>query len=141
MKRLLLLMLLFFPATPQKSVPGKVVEPWGWHTILDLEDCDPVLIRDRNHIHSYAVSLCHIIGMKSFGLPIIVHFGQEESIAGFSLVQLIETSLISGHFANASNSAYIDIFSCKKYDDEIAAQFTAGCFGARIKKKTVILRS
>jgi len=32
------------------------------------------------------------------------------------MIQLIETSLISGHFANLTNSAYIDIFSCKGYD-------------------------
>jgi hypothetical protein len=45
-------------------------------------------------------------------------------------VQLIETSLISGHFANLTNAIYIDVFSCKIYDPYQAAEFTRQFFKA-----------
>ncbi len=140
MKRLLLLisMLVVGFGYAQESV--EQTEPWGWHTIIDLEDCNPAYIKSADHIKNFVCALCDLIEMKRFGEPIIVHFGQEEHIAGYSLVQLIETSLISGHFANASNTAYIDIFSCKVYDPEVAAQFTADYFGGKIREKHVILR-
>jgi S-adenosylmethionine/arginine decarboxylase-like enzyme len=68
--------------------------------------------------------------MKRFGDCQVVHFGEEERVAGFSMIQLIETSLISGHFANLTNSAYIDIFSCKAYDPDKIAAFTREFFEA-----------
>lgn len=52
--------------------------------------------------------------------------------------QFIETSLISGHFANATNAAYIDIFSCKGYDARKTAYFCKGFFNAeRLKFKSI----
>jgi hypothetical protein len=32
------------------------------------------------------------------------------------MIQLIETSLISAHFADASWAIYLDVFSCAPYD-------------------------
>lgn len=104
--------------------------PWGILTSLDLYDCDPQTIRDAEKIREYVRQLCHLIAMKPFGECQVVHFGQDERVAGYSMIQLIETSLISGHFANLTNAAYIDIFSCKYYDPEDAARFSQGFFQA-----------
>ena len=68
--------------------------------------------------------------MKRFGEPIIVSFGEDEAVSGYSMTQLIETSLVSGHFANKTNAAFIDIFSCKVYNPIIAATFTKKYFEA-----------
>jgi S-adenosylmethionine/arginine decarboxylase-like enzyme len=57
------------------------------------------------------------------------------------MVQLIETSLISGHFANLNNAAYIDIFSCNPYDPEEAARFTQAFFEAKSCQMHVIERT
>ena len=51
------------------------------------------------------------------------------------MVQLIETSLISGHFANDTNSAYLDIFSCKGYDPAVVEEFSK--ISARAVRRTV----
>jgi S-adenosylmethionine/arginine decarboxylase-like enzyme len=104
--------------------------PWGLLTSLDLYDCNPDTIRDANKIKQYVVELCTLIDMKRFGDCQVVHFGEEERVAGYSMIQLIETSLISGHFANLTNSAYIDIFSCKAYDPNTVAEFTRKFFRA-----------
>ncbi|MBD3388747.1 MAG: S-adenosylmethionine decarboxylase [Candidatus Altiarchaeales archaeon] len=103
---------------------------WGLLLSLDLRGCNPDYIRDRDRIVEYSRRLCDEIGMKAYGEPMVVHFGEDERVEGFSLVQLIETSLISGHFANMSNNAYIDIFSCKLYDPYAAAEFTKDFFEA-----------
>jgi S-adenosylmethionine/arginine decarboxylase-like enzyme len=95
--------------------------PWGLLTSLDIYGCNPENIRDAEKIRQYVIELCHLIGMQRFGECQVVHFGKDERVEGHSMVQFIETSLISGHFANFTNSAYIDIFSCKAYDPEQVA--------------------
>jgi S-adenosylmethionine/arginine decarboxylase-like enzyme len=61
--------------------------------------------------------------MKRFGEFNIVKFGEDEKVAGYSFVQLIETSLVSGHLVDHTNNAFIDIFSCKDYDSTEAGGF------------------
>ena len=102
--------------------------PWGFLTSLDVYDCNPETIRNADEIKRYVVELCELIEMKRFGECQVVHFGEDERVAGFSMVQLIETSLISGHFANLTNAAYIDVFSCKPYDPDKVAEFTQKFF-------------
>ncbi len=101
---------------------------WGILTSIDIHNCNPELIRDAAAIKEYVIQLCDLIKMKRFGEPVIVHFGEDESVAGFSMTQLIETSLVSAHFANLTNNIYLDIFSCKYYDPEEAAQFSSAYF-------------
>jgi len=101
---------------------------WGILTSIDIHDCDPQLVRDAAAIKEFVVQLCDLIKMKRFGEPVIVHFGEDEAVAGYSMTQLIETSLISAHFANLTNNIYLDIFSCKYYDPEEAAEFASSYF-------------
>ena len=113
---------------------------WGMETIIDVKNCDPELIRSSQAITKYVHALCDLIQMKRFGDTVVVHFGQKEEIAGYSMTQLIESSLISGHFANATNSIYINIFSCKPYDPYQAALFTQDFFKGEEHSMNVVLR-
>jgi S-adenosylmethionine/arginine decarboxylase-like enzyme len=103
---------------------------WGLLSSLDAKNCNGEIIRSAEAIKEYTIKLCDLIGMKRFQDSIVVNFGEDEKVAGYSLVQLIETSLVSGHFANLTNAAYIDIFSCKIYDPYLAAEFTREFFKA-----------
>ncbi|MCG8687226.1 MAG: adenosylmethionine decarboxylase [Desulfobacterales bacterium] len=114
--------------------------PWGVLTSVDLYDCDPDNIRDADYIKEFVVKLCEKIEMKRFGDCQVVHFGEDEKVAGFSMTQLIETSLISGHFANATNTAYLDIFSCKYYEPRDVAEFARSFFKGAHYKMQVALR-
>jgi len=112
--------------------------PWGMLSCIDLYDCDPQMIRSAEAIKKFVAELCDLIKMKRFGETQVVHFGEEERVAGFSMTQLIETSLISAHFANQSNTTYLDVFSCKAYDPEVVAQFAKTFFKAkRVKRQTL----
>jgi S-adenosylmethionine/arginine decarboxylase-like enzyme len=113
-----------------KPVLNVEAAPWGILTSLDLYDCNPTTIREAEKIKQYVFELCELIQMKRFGECQVVHFGEDERVAGFSMIQLIETSLISGHFANLTNSVYIDVFSCKPYDNKKVSAFTKRFFEA-----------
>ncbi|PKL63140.1 MAG: S-adenosylmethionine decarboxylase [Methanomicrobiales archaeon HGW-Methanomicrobiales-2] len=113
---------------------------WGLYTSVDLKGCDPAAIRDAKKIHQFILELCDLIDMHRFGEPQIIHFGPCEKVAGFSMTQLIETSLVSGHFANETNAAYLDIFSCKEYEPSKAAEFCKSFFGAESVKYQVLFR-
>lgn len=103
---------------------------WGILTSIDLKNCSPIIIRSSIAISDYVKELLRIIDMKPYGEPQIVHFGSKET-AGYTLVQLIETSSITGHFVNERNDAFIDIFSCKPYDSVDVADFTCSYFKAQ----------
>jgi len=104
---------------------------WGFHSCIDLYDCTPETIRDADKIRQFVKELCVLIDMKRFGETTVVNFGEDEKVAGYSMTQLIETSLISAHFANLTNTTYLDVFSCKYYDPDKAAAFAKKFFGAK----------
>lgn len=114
--------------------------PWGVLTSVDIYDSDPETIRDAAKIEQFVYELCDLIDMKRFGKCQVVHFGEDEKVAGFSMTQFIETSLISGHFANASNSVYLDVFSCKFYEPREVAEFATAFFKGDHYKLQIALR-
>ena len=115
-------------------------EVWGIASAIDIYGCDPDKIRDAELIKRFVVELCDLIEMKRFGETQVVHFGEDEKVAGFSMVQLIETSLISAHFANKSRATYLDVFSCKAYDPEKVRVFAQEYFGGSISRLSVTYR-
>lgn len=113
---------------------------WGIASAIDIYHCDPRKIRDEQTIKQFVVGLCDLIEMKRFGETQVVHFGEEERVAGYSMVQLIETSLISAHFANQTNAVYLDVFSCKPYDPDVVKMFSQTYFGGSNSVLHVTLR-
>ncbi len=101
---------------------------WGIASSFDIYNCDPETIRNAEKIHQFVVELCDLIEMRRFGETTIVNFGEDERVAGYSMIQLIETSLISAHFANMTNAVYLDVFSCKPYDPQIVSVFAKKFF-------------
>jgi len=106
-----------------------IAKAWGLACSFDIYDCNPTTIRDAEAIKRFVYELCDLIEMKRFGECVVVNFGEDERVAGFSMTQLIETSLISAHFANASNAVYLDVFSCKPYDPAVVEKFATEYFG------------
>lgn len=113
---------------------------WGIASAIDIYNCNPYKIRDSDLIKKFVVELCDLIEMKRFGPTTVVHFGEDEKVAGYSMVQLIETSLISGHFANLTNTVYLDVFSCKTYDPEKVKSFAESYFEGKYSNINVTMR-
>ena len=107
----------------------QLVDAWGLHSGIDIHGCNPETIRSAEEIKRFVVELCDLIEMKRFGECVVVNFGEDERVAGYSMTQLIETSLISAHFANGTNAVYLDVFSCKYYNPEVVAEVAKKFFG------------
>jgi S-adenosylmethionine/arginine decarboxylase-like enzyme len=105
-------------------------ECWGISSSIDLYDCDLSLMQDANAIREFVRILCDRIKMKRYGETHVVHFGEDSRVTGFSMTQLIETSLISAHFADASCAIYLDVFSCASYEPGDVAEFAKEYFKA-----------
>jgi S-adenosylmethionine/arginine decarboxylase-like enzyme len=102
---------------------------WGKHVIIDMSAGDRERVQSATHIQSFVKILVETIGMKAFGAPVLEHFAEHlPDAAGYSLVQLIETSAITGHFCDLTGDAYIDIFSCKDFEAEIAVEVVRAAF-------------
>jgi len=114
---------------------------WGLLTSMDLRQCDPEKIRSKETISQFSIDLCEYIDMKRFGEPIVVRFGADPRVQGYSLAQLIETSMISGHFAEDTDRAFIDVFSCKEYPPKKVAEYCAKYFGAKDVEYSVSFRT
>ncbi|MFH1621673.1 MAG: S-adenosylmethionine decarboxylase [Candidatus Omnitrophota bacterium] len=105
---------------------------FGMEVILDLYDCDPKIIRSSRAIKSFANKMCRVLKMKKFGKALTPHFGHDDpKTSGYSLLQFIETSSITGHFSENRNSAYINIFSCRMFSSRKAISFTKNFFKAK----------
>ena len=123
------------------QISNGVKKIYGKELILDLFECDPKIIRSKKKILEYSNKICNLIKMKKYGKPTCERFGfGKDFTAGFSLVQLIESSLVSGHFSELWSKVYINIFSCKNFDDKKAAAFTEKFFKAKKIKNRVLIR-
>jgi len=125
---------------PGKEKMEEKLEYWGVSSSIDLYDCDLTLMQNADAIREFVKILCDRIKMRRYGETQVVFFGDEPRVQGFSMTQLIETSLISAHFADASRAIYLDIFSCAPYDPQDAAKFAADYFKAAHYQVTSVNR-
>ena len=115
-------------------------EYWGLSSSIDLYECDLARMQDAGAIREFVVTLCDRIKMQRYGETQVVFFGEDPRVTGFSMTQLIETSLISAHFADASCTIYLDVFSCAPYEPEDVATFARDYFKAARYTLNVVQR-
>jgi S-adenosylmethionine/arginine decarboxylase-like enzyme len=122
---------------------GKItkLEYWGYHLILDCKGGDLAKVRSSDNISQFVRTLVTRIDMVACGEPKIEHFATNNpNAAGFSLVQLIETSSITGHFVDLNGDSYIDVFSCKSFDIEKVKEVVKQFFSPKQIKVTYLTR-
>ena len=111
-------------------------KPYGYELILDMHGCD-VSKFNRESLNNYFEKLCKAIDMKRCDLHFWDYEGvpveerpKEPHLLGTSAVQFIETSSIIIHTLDKLKAVYVNIFSCKGFDERIAEQITKEWFGA-----------
>ena len=109
---------------------------YGIELILDLHGCDSTKFT-RPSITAYFEQLCELIDMQREDLHFWDDVGLSEEdkqnsphTQGTSAVQFILTSSIVIHTLDQLKAIYINIFSCKAYDPNVAEKFTVQWFGA-----------
>jgi len=111
-------------------------KPYGYELILDLHGCD-VGKFSRTSLEGYFEKLCKAIDMKrsdlhfwdDVGLPPEKHQTQPHT-KGTSAVQFILTSSIVIHTLDLLGAVYVNIFSCKWFDEKKAEEITKEWFGS-----------
>ena len=112
------------------------MKPYGYELIIDLHGCDASTF-NRESLKGYFEKLCQAIKMKREDLHFWDYEGVPEEerpteahLLGTSAVQFIETSNIVIHALDLLEAVYVNIFSCKEYDKDLAEKITKEWFGA-----------
>ena len=120
---------------------------YGFELLLDLHGCNADLF-NRAYIDQYFTDLCELIGMEKCE----VHFWDDVGVPeedrqtlphtkGTSAVCFILTSSIVIHTLDILQSVYVNIFSCRPFDPNVAEEFTRIHFAAESSRKTFVERT
>ena len=134
----------FLGAKPMKTTVQ--TDHYGLELILDLHDCDASTFT-RADIERFCAELCEVIDMERCDLYFWDDLGvpnedqqTDPKTKGTSAVQFILTSTIVIHTLDLMKAAYVNIFSCKEFDTDGAAKFTANWFGSEDWTAQVVTR-
>jgi len=119
---------------------------YGKELILDFHDCN-VGSFNRRAIEDFLQELCDCIKMTRCDL----HFwddmytpeGEEQTephLKGTTAIQFMLTSNVTIHTLDLLGSVYINIFSCKDFDEYVAASVVARHFGGKVAQNLLIER-
>lgn len=122
------------------------MKSYGKEVILDLHECDPSTFT-RKSIEKFFIKLCKEIKMEREDL----HWWDEEGVpederytephlVGISAIQFITTSNITIHTLELLKNVYLNIFSCKDFDADVAIEFSKNWFKGKVVTKKVIVR-
>jgi S-adenosylmethionine/arginine decarboxylase-like enzyme len=119
---------------------------YGKELILDLHNCDPTSFT-RKSIKKYFVEICSLIEMQRAKLTWWDDYGVSEEerqtlphTKGTSAVQFILTSNITIHTLDILGNVYVNIFSCKAFDEKLAEDFTRDWFKGKVVNSQTIKR-
>ncbi len=122
------------------------MEKYGKELIMDIHECNSSTF-NRQSIKQYFQELCILIKMEKAKLSWWDDYGipedeqqSEPHLKGTSAVQFILTSTIVIHTLDLLGAVYVNIFSCKDFDPEVAADFTSKWFEGKIVNSHVIER-
>lgn len=112
---------------------------FGYHLMLDCSGCNDG-IKSKENIYNFTKELVKRIDMTAHGEPIIEFLLPGDPKEGYSLLQLITTSNIVGHFIEPNSTAYFDVFSCKEFDIQTVKDVVTEFFGPTKIKVNFITR-
>lgn len=131
-------------STAETHVPPDV---YGFELLLDVHGCNAELF-NRAYIDQYFSDLCDLIGMQKCEVYFWDDVGVPEEdrqtlphTKGTSAVCFILTSSIVIHTLDLLRSVFVNIFSCRSFDPNLAADFTQERFAATVINKTFVERT
>lgn len=122
------------------------MKTYGKELIIDIHNCDFSTFT-RKSIKNFFEQLCEKIDMVTdtlywwddYGLDTKYH-QTEPHTKGTTAVQFILTSNIIIHTLDLLENVYINVFSCKDFDESIAIQFSEDWFKGKVVNSQVIER-
>jgi S-adenosylmethionine decarboxylase len=111
-----------------RSEPDRTYTPWGMLAAIDLHGCEFAPLADPDSIRAFVPAIIDAIGMRAHGPLLLERFGDGD-LEGWSAIQFIETSSITVHADEVAGRCFIDVFSCRLFDAELAAAVAVEHFG------------
>ncbi len=119
---------------------------YGKELILDMNGCNTAKF-NRREIKAYFAQLCELIDMEAedfyfwddYHVPVAKR-QTNPNTKGTTAIQFILTSNITIHTLDLLATVFINIFSCKDYDTNLATEFTVRFFEAAAYKVTTVNR-
>ena len=105
-----------------------------------FRSCFPERAQDSEYIKLFTKTMVKEIEMVAYGEPQVVHFADGTDLAGWTMIQLIETSCITGHFLDHNGDLYLDVFSCKTFEEQIVIDLLKQMFSPGEMKFQVVMR-
>lgn len=132
-------------AMPVIPIP-KIPVTYGVELVLDLWYCRTPF--NRKALRRFFKELCAILDMKREDLHFWDYKGHKAEynkapahLKGTSAIQFIRTSNITVHTLDKTQKVFINIFSCKAYDTDKAADFCRRFFRGVIYSRSTIIRA
>lgn len=121
-------------------------EIYGKELILDMHECDPQKFT-RDSLSRFFKILCNKIDMNPSDLHFWDYKGYPnkykeapDHLKGTSAVQFIQTSNITIHTLDILRKVFLNVFSCKDFDIDVVASFSAEYFDGTVVSKAVMER-
>lgn len=116
-------------------------ENFGPHLMMDLRECNPDKLKDYDLVFSVLNELPEKIGMTKITQPYVFPYsGLVPEDKGITGTVIIAESHISIHTFQEKDHCFVDVFSCKDFDVEFAAEYLVNAFESRKYDKHVIQR-
>ena len=107
------------------------MKPWGVLAAIDVHGCEQARLADPETIRRFVPAVIAAIGMRAHGPLALDRFGDGE-LEGWSAMQFIETSSITVHADEVSARCFVDVFSCRPFDPDVAAAIAVAHFGGAV---------
>ncbi len=120
---------------------------YGKELIIDMHDVKNTHLFTRRKIRRFMIELCEILDMNREDL----HFWDELGVAkvdknteahliGTSAIQFITTSNITIHTLDVMKRVYLNIFTCKPFNEKLAIKFCKDWFDGKIITQKLVKR-
>lgn len=116
-------------------------EIFGPHLMLDLSDCNTDKLSDYNLVFSVLNELPGKIGMTKITQPYVFPYsGLVPEDKGITGTVIIAESHISIHTFQEKDYCFVDVFSCKDFNVEYAAEYLIDIFESKKYEKHIVNR-
>jgi S-adenosylmethionine decarboxylase len=120
---------------------NRVKEAFGPHLMLDLRKCVQARLSDYELVFNILQDLPEKIGMTRITQPYVFPYsGLVPEDKGITGTVIIAESHISVHTFQEKDYCFVDVFSCKDFDVDYAAEYIINAFGSKDYDKHIVQR-
>lgn len=125
----------------RKETLGNLIG-YGPHLTYDGYDADCLRLNDMQVVFDFLLKLPTIIGMQRLTQPYVMSYdgADKPNDYGVTGIVIIATSHISIHTYPYDKTFFLDIFSCRRFDQEKALAFIRKTFSAKKEEVNLVVR-